>query len=198
MKKILIILLVFINLISYSQNIKNKEWLVLKDNDLKHFTVTKKTKSFTIDEFRFDVIWDDKLFYSDNIGYYGGIKTLKIFKKNLLINTIEKIEDVIALGEIGISFFDYNMDGYIDFSLPIDSGKVIWSKYYLYDIEQKKYKHIEDWDYIRIQKLNKKTKQFVTILDGNADESEQELYQVSGFELVLLKTIKHKSIKITN
>lgn len=191
MKNLILIYFFFFYLVGISQNFESKDWVLLEYNHEKHFTVTKETQKFSIDEFRFEIIWDEKLSYSSNIGYYGGIKSLKIYKNNQLLNTFENIEDILALEEINFNFYDFNFDGYMDISLPIDAGKEIWYQYFLFDKTQNKFIHLNDWDYIRIQKMNKKTKQILTQPSGTAIDGIQELYQVSGLNLILLKTFEY-------
>lgn len=190
MKLVLSLLFILMTIAIYPQNFNSKDWETLKDDSQKHFTVTK-TEKFKIDDYLFDVVWDNKMSYSENIGYYGGIKSLKIYKDNKLINKFENIEDGIALGKIYFNFYDYNFDGYIDFSLPIDAGKTVWRKYFLFDKAQQKFKHITDWDYINIQQFNRKTKQILTMPSGTATKGSQTLYTVKGNHLLEEKIITY-------
>lgn len=82
-----------------------------------------KSETLSVDGFPLEAIWDKKLSYSDNLGHYGGISKLKIFKNGKHLQTLENIEDGLALGQLYLTFYDYNMDGYLDFSIPIDCGK---------------------------------------------------------------------------
>jgi hypothetical protein len=185
MKIIILFFLFQFSLTSYSQNLNSKNWKSFEYDNARHFTVTK-TEKFNIDSFRFDIEWDKKLNYSDNIGYYGGIKLLKIYKDKHLIYSIKNIEDVIALGKIYFDFYDYNMDGFMDFSFPISQGKSQWRKYFLYDNSSNTFKSFKEWDYLRIGYMNKVTMQILTL----PDENEQTLYKVIGFNLKKIKTIK--------
>lgn len=54
-----------------------------------------------------------------------------------------------------------------------------------------KFKHQKEWDYLRIQKFNKTTKQILTTPDGNASSGQQILYRVEDNKLIKLKTIKY-------
>lgn len=185
MKKILLLLSIYICSIGYSQNFNSTDWENLKYDSQEHFTVTK-TEKFEIDSFLFDVVWDSKLYYSENIGYYGGIKILKIYKNNQLLDTIKNIEDGIALGEIYFNFYDYNLDGYLDFTIPITCGKICWLKYYIFNPQKKKYEHLKDWDYLRIQKINKIKKQILSEPD-DLEMQNIKLYQIKGLKLIELK-----------
>lgn len=150
-------------------------------------TISRTTLSFTksetlsVDDLSFQAIWDDKLSYSDNIGYYGGIGELKVFKDNQYLQTIKNIEDGIALGNINFNVYDYNMDGYLDFTVPIDCGRSCNYSYYLYNPETKKFEHRIEWDYLRIQKMNKEKKQIISQPDGMEDN--RKTYQVNGMKL---------------
>ncbi|MDE0536943.1 hypothetical protein, partial [Tenacibaculum sp. L6] len=103
--------------------------------------------SFVVSGFKFIINWDSKLTYSENIGYYGGIKHLKIYKNQKLINKFSNIEDVTGLDEIIFRFYDYNNDGYMDFTVPLSSGKSIWLKYYFFDSKTTQFYHDKNWDY---------------------------------------------------
>lgn len=100
----------------YSQKFESENWIVFQEEVL---TTLKFTKSETIkhQDLMFDVKWNDSLSYSNNIGYYGGILELKVSIKGKCIQTIKNIEDGIGLGEILFSIYDYNMDGFQDFSI---------------------------------------------------------------------------------
>lgn len=185
---LLIALIVLANFLMFSQNLKVKNWVEVLDKDLTHITVTPKIQKFKIDKFVFESTWDSKQNFSNNIGFYGGIKTLKIYKDNKLLNTISKIEDAIALGEIYFEFYDYNFDGYIDFSVPIDSGKGVSRKFYLYNKELNQFKYYKDWDYVRIDEINKSEKQIRSIVPYNANHGTIYRYQVTGYTLKLLET----------
>lgn len=160
-------------------------------DDIIYFTVTSKTQKFKVDKFAFEVTWDSKQNYSTNIGYYGGIKTLKIYTNNQLLNTIENIEDAIALGEIYLNFYDFNFDGYLDFSVPIDSGKSISRKYYLFNKEMNQFKYYKEWDYIRFDEINKSKKQIKSNYSYNASQGVIYKYQVSGYKLVELEKVEY-------
>ncbi|SDS51078.1 hypothetical protein SAMN05216503_3293 [Polaribacter sp. KT25b] len=162
----------------------NAQLLDLKDKDIVFKTVNK-SQIFKVNNFKFNVTWDKKLSYSNNLGSYGGIKELKIYKGNKLVNVFKNIEDPNALNQIVFRFFDYNLDGYIDFSVQIDSGKSTWEKYYLYNPTENKYEHIETWDYLRIQKIDKTNKRILTQPDGNVDN--RELFKIEGVKLIEIK-----------
>lgn len=189
MKHLTILLFQFFLFLSCSQNFKNEDWLLFENEDIKFVTITETT-NFDIGDFTFKAKWNNKLYFSDNIGYYGGIETLLIFENSKLITTVNSIEDVIALGEIYFEFYDYNFDGNIDFSYPISQGKSQWRKYYLYNKKENSFNNYKDWNYLKIQKINKNVKQILSQPDGTATSGEQTLYQIKENELVKIKTIK--------
>ena len=190
--KYILILFMVLNCVGlYSQNKLDKNWEYLRYKDLIHITVTAKTQKFKVDKYVFETTWDSKQNYSNNIGYYGGIKTMKIYKDNKLLNTIHKIPDSIALGEIYFNFHDYNFDGYIDFSVFVGSGRGVNNMYFLFNKELNQFKHYKDWGHIEITKFNKSKKQIKFYDPYNAMNGTMYKYQVSGYKLVLLETIEY-------
>ncbi|MBI60726.1 hypothetical protein CL657_05890 [bacterium] len=141
-----------------------------------------KSETYKLDELTFKTIWDNKLCYSENIGFYGGIKILTIYKNNEEIQTLFNIEDNVALGTINFDFYDYNLDGFIDFRIPVTCGKNCWEKYYLFNPELNKFEHKKAWDYLRIQKIDKKNKLIMT--QPNGMEDDRKTYQIKGSQLI--------------
>ncbi|WP_310991017.1 XAC2610-related protein [Aequorivita marina] len=156
-----------------------------KDFELRTSLSFTKSETLTVENLAFQAIWDDKLSYSDNIGYYGGIAEMRVFKDNQHLQTIKNIEDGIALGKINFEVFDYNMDGYLDFTVPIDCGRSCNYSYYLYNSETKKFEHRKEWDYLRIQRMNKDKKQIISQPDGM--KNNRKNYQVDGLKLIEIK-----------
>ena len=143
-----------------------------------------KTKLYKIKNFTFNVIWNKKLNNLKNLSYYyGGIKKLSILKGNNKLQTINSIEDKIALGNIIFSFYDYNLDGYLDFSIPIDCGKSCYDRYYIFNPKSNKFEHKKSWDYLRIQKIDKRNKMILSQPDGNAFEDNRKKYKIKGLEI---------------
>ncbi len=186
-KQVFLIIALFTSTLLFSQN--NESWVLMEKEPTTTLTFLKSEK-LSVNEFSFQATWDNKLSYSDNLGYYGGISELKVFKKNKLLQNIKNIEDGIALGEINITFYDYNMDGYIDFSIPIDCSKSCYDAYYLFNPQTENFQHQKEWAYLKIQEINKANKQILTVPDGNAKDSEHILYQVEGIKLIKLKIVK--------
>lgn len=159
----------------------NSSWVAYEDLDTKSVSITKSGIS-QIGNYTFKVVWDEELCFSDNIGHYGGIKKLEIFINDLLVNTFNHIEDEVALGYVNIDFFDYNLDGNVDFRLPLGCGASCYYKYYIFNTSTNKFEHSPSWDYLRIFKLNIKGKKIIPIPDGNYD-TEKKLYQINGMKL---------------
>lgn len=142
------------------------------------------TKLYKVKNFTFNVIWNKKLSNLKNLNYYyGGIKKLSIGKGNKQLQTINNIEDKIALGNIIFSFYDYNLDGYLDFSIPIDCGKSCYDRYYIFNPKSNKFEHKKSWDYLRIQKIDKRNKMILSQPDGNAFEDNRKKYKIKGLEI---------------
>lgn len=158
-----------------------------QQNDNDSFTTLTFTKSetLTVADLSFQAIWDDKLSYSSNIGHYGGIAELRVFKNKKHLQTIKNIEDGIALGDIKLDVHDYNMDGYLDFKVPISCGRSCNYSYYLYNPQTKKFEHRKEWDYLRIQKMDREKKQITSQPDGMEDN--RKTYQVEGLKLIEIK-----------
>lgn len=192
MKKSLVFLFICITTISYSQNFSSKDWVDYPHNSVPEFTITK-SEEFKYQNLTFKAKWDEKLSYSENLGrHYGGIGELKIFYKNRSLQTINKIEDGVALGEINFYFYDFNMDGYLDFSIRSVCAKSCYYDYYLYNPGKNQFVYNVQWDGIRIAMLNKKNKQLLTMSDGTASEGEKNLYQIKNDKLIHIKTISYK------
>jgi|SRR5690554_2046378 len=192
MKKVItfsLILLFLSPLLAHSQVGISTDWIKLEDQKTTTLEFTK-SETLGIKNFSFKAIWNPKMSYSENKGYYGGISELHIYKDKNHIQTIKNIEDGIALGYIYMTFYDYNMDDHLDFTIPIDCGKSCYDSYYIFNPKTNKFEHSKSWDYVRIDKLNKSKKQILSIPDGNAGDASHYLYQVEGKRLIKVKAIK--------
>lgn len=168
---------------------KDKDWTHIEDENIKSIKISKVNTIVEIDNFRFEMLWDEKLSYSENLGNYGGVAEIKVYKNGKSVQILGKIEDSNALDFIDFTFYDYNMDGHIDFSYFISCGKGCWPAYYLYNPMKQNFEHVKEWDYIKPWELNKVKKQFLTVPDGTAMEGEQKRYQIDGLKLKVLETI---------
>lgn len=175
---------------SYNEEFTDKSWIFIEDDFFECYAITK-TEEFSVDGFTFKITWDDKLSYSANLGYYGGVKKMEVFLKEKHIQTLYDIEDGVGLGDIQMCFADYNMDDTIDFTIPIRCGKSCYSSYYLFDDQKQEFTHYKDWDYLRIQKINKEKQQILSQPSGTAMEGEQYLYKVLGFKLKRIKVFTY-------
>ena len=109
---------------------------------------------------------------------------MTIHKDSREIQVIKNLEDNIALGTINIDFYDYNLDGYLDFSIPLDCGKSCWGKYYLFNPKLNQFEYKKDWDYLRIQKIDKKNKLILSEPNGNAMEDNRKIYKINGLNII--------------
>lgn len=180
MKKAIFITLIVLSNFIFAQ--KNN-WQEFSEEQITTVNINK-TGIYNIQNFTLDVVWDEKLSYSENISYYGGIKKLTIYKENKEIQIINKIEDNIALGTIYFNFYDYNLDGYIDFTLPINSR---WLMYFIFNPQSNEFEHRENWDYLRIQKIDKENKMILSQPDGNAIEDNRKTYKIKGLDITEIK-----------
>lgn len=186
-RQVFLIITLFTSILLFSQ--KSEYWVLMDKETITTLSLSK-SETLSVNEFSFQATWDNKLSYSENLGYYGGISELQVFKNNKPIQMIKNIEDGIGLGEMSFTFYDYNMDGYTDFKIPIDCGKSCYDAYYLFNPQTEKFEHQQEWDYLRIQKLNKITKQILSVPTSEALQTSQILYQVNERKLIKLKTIK--------
>ncbi len=183
MKLFIIIIFISTTILLHSQ--VKPDWVKFNNEKVVLLEITK-TQMVKQRNLKFDIIWDNKLSHSDNIGYYGGIKQLTIYKNNKQINIFNNIEDGITLGTIRFELYDYNLDGYLDFTIPIDCGGTCWSAYYLFNPKTNKFEHRKEWDYLRISKINKETKQ---IKDQPYGNDAVKTYQIKDLELIKIKQL---------
>ncbi|MBZ9730893.1 hypothetical protein LB467_14450 [Salegentibacter sp. JZCK2] len=175
MKDLFFLLFVTFYTSTYSQN---SSWELFSNEDITPLEVNE-SGIYRVGNITLDVVWDNKLSHSENIGYYGGIKSTTIFKENQEIQVIHDLEDNIGLGSLNFSFFDYNLDGYLDFTIPINYR---WKAYYIFNPQVDKFEHREDWDYLRIQKIDKKAKLILSQPDGIEDN--RRVYRIEGLMLI--------------
>ncbi|WP_066224156.1 XAC2610-related protein [Formosa haliotis] len=186
--KILIVTLIIFSVATtgLAQQFSSGDWVDFENESRRTLKVTQ-SEVFKYNDFQFHVTWNDTLSYSGNIGYYGGISELKVFKQDKLLQTAQDIEDGIGLGEIVIELYDYNMDGFLDFSVVRECGASCYYAYYLFDTTLQKFVHQESWDDIRIQKLNKIEKLIAVYPDRFEGHTTNTLYKVKGSTLIRVK-----------
>lgn len=186
--KFIFFLLILISFQGFAQDdYSGKNWTLFENENTTHLKFTK-TQNKTVGNIRLEADWDDKMSHSENIGDYGGIKQLDIFKNGEHIQTMQNIKDQLAIGYIIFKFYDYNMDGHLDFSIPINSR---YDKYFIYNPKSKLFEHRKSWDYLRIQKINKSKTQILSQPEGTALEGEKYLYQIDGLKIEKINTIKY-------
>jgi len=183
------LLLLFLSSNIHAQESKSTDWFFLKSVTTLKFTKTNTTHK--IDDFLFEAIWDEKLRKINDEKYSSGISELKIFRNGNLIQTIENIKDKIGLGYIHFAFYDYNMDGHLDFTVPLNCGKSCYYHYYLFNPTTNNFEYQEQWDYLKVFKLNKVSKQILSVPEGTASEGTQKRYKVEGFKLIEVETIHY-------
>lgn len=188
MKKILLLLLIGYQALMFSQNFESKDWTVNNMDRIPGLTITK-TENLKFQNLTFKVKWDKNLSYSDNLKrHYGGIGEMKIYYKNMLLQTMYKIEDQAAMETVYMYLFDFNMDGYLDFSIRSECGKSCYYNYYLYNVKKKNFIHDKVWDGLRIARINQKTKQILGTTEGTAGYGTQILYKMVNNKLTVQKT----------
>lgn len=181
-KNLIYILSSFVLVISCKRS-DAEQWTSFENENVRIFMISK-SETLILENIRLEVAWDKELIPNKKFGYLDGIKRMDIYKNDSLVNTFENIEDAVGLGEINISFYDFNMDGELDFSLPIDIGKNRWDEYFIYNSEMNKFRHQTSWDYLRIQEINPNKKLILSQPDGF---DSRKIYFVSGDTLIHLK-----------
>ena len=119
MLKIKIYLFLLITSVTYSQD----GWVDFVDENEINIKITKDTKSFKVNDLDFVSSWNSKMTPNEKYGYLGGIKNLKIFYKDKQIDEKVNLPDNIGLGYVFMRFYDYNFDGFLDFTIQVDCGK---------------------------------------------------------------------------
>jgi hypothetical protein len=169
-----------------AQEYNSTNWIEFTDEYVQTFIASKSQLSFQIDCFSFEIIWDDKLVLDEVCNtFMGGITKLEIYKDGHLINTIEDMIDIIGLGEIYFDFYDFNMDGHLDFRYPISMGKSRWDRYFLFNSSKNQFQYRSKWEGLRIQKVNKKDKLILSQPDGIVDN--RKIFAVKGNRLIVVK-----------
>ena len=186
LNRILIYILSSFALIISCKKNDAEHWISFENENVQILMISK-SDTLILENLRFEVTWDKQLIPNKKLGYLGGIKRMGIYKNDSLVNTFENIEDAVGLGEINITFYDFNMDGELDFSLPIDMGKNRWNEYFIYNSEMNKFRHQTSWDYLRLQKINPNKKWILSQPDGF---DPRKIYFVSGDTLIYLKDMK--------
>jgi hypothetical protein len=190
-RKIKYLIIIFIiSTSAYSQRFDTPDWYIYDHSNTPVFEITK-TAILKFQKLTFNIKWDPKLSYSDNLGYYGGISEMKIYYKNRLLQTIKNIEDGVAMNRIYMYLYDFNLDSYLDFKIRRDCGKFCYYSYFIYNPSKNQFEHNKEWDYVKIMLLNKKKQQLLTIPEGTALEGEQLLYQIEGLKLIKIKEIPY-------
>ena len=178
--RILIFFLSCLGLLGSCKKSPAEDWIDFEDEYKEYITISK-SDTLIMGDLRFQINWDQQLVPNENLGFLSGIKRMDIYNENILVNTFENIEDVSGLGEIDIRFYDFNMDGELDFSLPLDIGKNRWDKYFIYNKKTNKFQHQPSWDYLRIQKINPKKKSILSQPDGT---DPGKIYFIGGDKLI--------------
>ena len=93
-----------------------------------------------------------------------------------------KIHVVYGVVKFIIDFYDFNLDGTIDFRIRGECGGSCYYSYYLSNIKINKFENPKEWDYIRVRALDFKNKlladQVVSVNEG------AYVYKVNGNRLI--------------
>lgn len=144
---------------------------------------------YKVNNLNFDVTWKQRIGTTEEGGPASKISEMRISYKDRYLQTIKDIEDVNNINNVYFYFYDYNMDGYLDFKVPRSCGKSCYFKFYLYNPKTNQFEYHKEWDWLRIRAMNKKTKQILKPADGHA-YGEEKLYQVKDNKLILIKQTK--------
>jgi hypothetical protein len=160
-------------------------WITIADEIL--YLNISETGIYEIGDIRFEILWEKEMEPNQNLGYLGGITDLKIFKEGAQVNCFENLVDPVGLGEINFEFFDFNLDGHLDFRFPIAVGQSRWDQYFIYSERNSRFEHLPSWDYLKIHKVNKLDKLIITHSDGY---KSRELFEVKGDSLVFVRELR--------
>ena len=155
----------------------------------KRLDVDSSVHSFNMDEYTFTVVWGkdpEVAIKMENYTYEGQILKMEVFKNNKRIQVLYNLENADGFEKMYINFHDYNFDGYLDFAIKsgVRSGKFVHESFYLFQPKQQQFKYIPDWDWIKIDIVNKKKKLLKTFMDGNCCEGDIYTYKVNKNSLV--------------
>lgn len=185
--QIVLVFLLFAFYASWAQVRPNRGWIDLGDE----FMVTlkfNKSETKEIDDYKFEATWGDAITHTEHNDTIGGISELKIYKGSEHIQTIKDIEDRVGFGYIDLVFYDYNMDGLMDFRIP-KSFEDSYYTYYLFDPDQGKFVHREKWDDIPIQKMSQYYNMILSHPQGRKLHEKQTLYEVNGAKIIKRESI---------
>ena len=171
--KLIPIILTIVLMISFS-NQDTSNWELIENEQTLEIT---KSANFKIKNYDLQLIWTDSL-HTTHKGYYGGIKSATFLLDGTAFQTIDSLKDGIGLGYINLSFFDYNMDGFIDFSFPKSCGRNCLDQYYLFDNDKKEFILVKEWDNLRIHKLDKENRLILTMPEGM--EGKQKIFKIEN------------------
>lgn len=183
--------LIFLTLLFFViQTTHAQEWKDFEDEE--SINIEMRDSKYQVGEFTFEATeWQESAFE-----YQGekasGIAELCIYQNGELIQELKEVKEKrFGFSDITFQFYDFNMDGHLDFRVFRDCGKSCYFDYYLFNPQTQNFELAEDWKWIRFDKINKAKKQFWDLPDGDANGGKQDLYQINGFKLDLLKTISY-------
>lgn len=188
MKKLFIALIVSCSCLSFQAQ-KEEGWVDLLNNDPPYLEVRDSVYQFenlTLEgyEWREDIPNED--------GYeVVGLRELRIFRNGKYMQSLYNIGDDASFDSLVFYFYDFNMDGHLDFRIRRTCGKSCFYSYYFFDPKTEKFIRVKDWDYIRPALLSKQKKQFWEYPEGTAEWGYERLYQVKGVKLKIIKEIKY-------
>ena len=139
-----------------------------------------------IGPYTFTGYWNSNLPHK-NDAYTGGLDSLVVQHKNGAKQTLTGLEDAILLDRIYFELFEYNMDGYLDLSYPLSSGRSQWPQYMLYHPNTKHFELDTTWNYVRYLRYAKAYQVFQTTPDSGGLHTYYDYYRVADGQLELIK-----------
>ncbi len=131
-------------------------------------------------------------YISPNLDRIYKMDSLQFFSNGIFINTLNDFEELETIDFYLFDFYDYDMDEKLDFrvmSLSRTTFKGEYYDYYFYDSEQMKMVHDKNWDWIKIDSIDRGNKKILTTFEGNDCKGSQKEYNVIARKLELIREI---------
>jgi hypothetical protein len=166
------------NFSEYAPIVKEKKFIIDKSQTIKNGDFT----------FVISFQKEGKLEGETEINMFSGLITsMEVSHKGKKMHTLTNLKDECYNGDLHLWLGDYNLDGFMDIKMLKACGKGWWYKYYLYNKNSNKYEQKEDWDWLKIDKINPIKKQILSVPSGNCCDVDWSLYQIKGNDLIELE-----------
>jgi len=167
--------------------------------EIKKVNFSRTNTDFKIGEFNIKTFWvrnlaADTSITNRNEGYK--IKKMMIYQNGNLLQVFKKFDNDYGIGELPVGFHDYNLDGFMDISmLSYDRmGCCAYENFYFFNSINNSFDYEEEWNSIRIAKLDKNKMILETTLFSRCYcENYKKVYLIRGTKLKQLKEIRYSN-----